>query len=342
MQDVAGHVAQRTRAEIPPAAEIPRGIDRVVGTHRRRPDEGVPVERFGHALVVFGTHQPLRPDRAVGEGLNLAHLADFAVPYPFADLAHAFGRSALVAHLRGYLVLGGQFGQQTRFVDRVRQRFLAIDVLAGRNGVGRDDRVGVVGRSHHDRIGRFEHLVVHAAVIVVAFGRGVTLEDMLRVFPVDVAQADDVLAFKALQYRSAATADADTQDIEFVAGRGMPEFLTQNRAGYDRQPDCGGSPLFQEASSRHFFCHRSKIYWVRLTIDCIRQRVPAPAGETAHFAGRTPCTASAVCEKSPALRLRASPPKRSAHFGGRAAVPSASGRSAGSSAPAAGTVYFFS
>ena len=29
-------------------------------------------------------------------------------------------------------------------------------------------------------------------------------------------------------------------------------------------------------------------------------------------------------------------------FGGRAAVPSASGRSAGSSAPAAGTVYFFS
>ena len=165
---------------------------------------------------------------------------------------------------------------------------------------------------------------------------------MLRVFPVDVAQADDVLAFKALQYRSAATADADTQDIEFVAGRGMPEFLTQNRAGYDRQPDCGGSPLFQEASSRHFFCHRSKIYWVRLTIDCIRQRVPAPAGETAHFAGRTPCTASAVCEKSPALRLRASPPKRSAHFGGRAAVPSASGRSAGSSAPAAGTVYFFS
>ena len=270
MQDVAGHVAQRTRTEIPPAAEIPRGIDRVVGTHRRRPDEGVPVERLGHALVVFGTHQPLRPDRAVGEGLDLAHLADFAVPYPFADLAHAFGRSALVAHLRGYLVLGGQFGQQTRFVDRVRQRFLAIDVLAGRNGVGRDDRVGVVGRSHHDRIGRFEHLVVHAAVIVVAFGRRVTLEDMLRVFPVDVAQADDVLAFKALQYRSAATADADTQDIEFVAGRGMPEFLTQNRAGYDRQPDCGGSPLFQEASSRHFFCHRSKIYWVRLTIDCTR------------------------------------------------------------------------
>lgn len=186
MQDVAARPCRPAHPYRNPTSRGNSTVqDRVGRTHRRRPDEGVPVERLGHALVVFGTHQPLRPDRAVGEGLDLAHLADFAVPYPFAaDLAHAFGRSALVAHLRGYLVLGGQFGQQTRFVDRVRQRFLAIDVLAGRNGVGRDDRVGVVGRSHHDRIGRFEHLVVHAAVIVVAFGRGVTLEDMLRVFPV--------------------------------------------------------------------------------------------------------------------------------------------------------------
>jgi len=57
---------------------------------------------------------------------------------------------------------------------------------------------------------------------------------VVGVFPVDIAQADDVLALQALQHRSAASADADAQDVEFVTGGRVAELLTQNRAGYDR------------------------------------------------------------------------------------------------------------
>ena len=234
VQDMAGHVAQRTRTEIPPSAEVPRRIGGVVGTIGSRTDEGVPVHRLGDAHILLGTRQALRPDGTVGEGVHAAHLADLAVPDPFADLAHAFGRCALVAHLRGHLVLVGQLGQQARLVDGVGQRFFAIYVLAGGDGVGGDDGVRVVRRSDHHGIGRLEHLVVHLAVVVELLGRRITFENVVGVFPVDIAQADDVLALQALQHRSAASADADAQDVEFVTGGRVAELLTQNRAGYDR------------------------------------------------------------------------------------------------------------
>jgi len=97
-----------------------------------------------------------------------------------------------------------------------------------------DDGVRVVRRSDHHGIGRLEHLVVQLAVVVELLGRRITFENVVGVFPVDIAQADDVLALQALQHRSAASADADAQDVEFVAGGRVAEFLTQNRAGYDR------------------------------------------------------------------------------------------------------------
>ena len=114
------------------------------------------------------------------------------------------------------------------------QRFFAIYMLASGHGVGGDDGVRVVRRSDHHGIGRLEHLVVHLTVVVELLGRRITFENVVGVFPVDVAQADDVLALQALQHRSAASADADAQDIEFVAGGRVAELLTQNRAGYDR------------------------------------------------------------------------------------------------------------
>ena len=107
-------------------------------------------------------------------------------------------------------------------------------MLAGGDGVSGNDGVRVVRRSDHHGIGRLEHLVVHLAVVVELLGRRITFENVVGVFPVDIAQADDVLALQALQHRSAASADADAQDVEFVTGGRVAELLTQNRAGYDR------------------------------------------------------------------------------------------------------------
>ena len=44
VHDMAGHVTESACAEIPPAAEVPRGVDRVVVAHRSRTDEGIPVQ----------------------------------------------------------------------------------------------------------------------------------------------------------------------------------------------------------------------------------------------------------------------------------------------------------
>ena len=161
-----------------------------------------------------------------GEGVHTAHLADLTVPDPFADLADALARSSLVAHLGGYLVLVGQFGQQARFVDGVGQRLLDVDVLAGGDGVGGDDGVRVVGRGYHHGIGRFEQFVVHLAVVVVLLGSRVALEHVVGIFPVHVAQTDDVLAFEPFQHRGAAASDTHAQDVELVAGGGVAEFFT--------------------------------------------------------------------------------------------------------------------
>ena len=116
-------------------------------------------------------------------------------------------------------------GQQARLVDGVGQRFLDIDVFAGGHGLCGDDGVRMVGGGHHYGVGRLEQFVVHPAVVVVPLGCGIALEDVVGVFPVHVAQADDVLALEALEHRGAAASDADTQDVEFVAGGGMPEFF---------------------------------------------------------------------------------------------------------------------
>ena len=223
---MAGHIAQCAGTEVPPAAEVPRSVNRIVGTVGCRADKGIPVHRLGNALVVLGTAQTLRPDRTVGEGFDFAHLADFAVPDPLANLADAFVRCTLVTHLGRNLVFVSQFRQQAGLVNGVGQRFLDIDVLAGSHRIGCDNRVRMVGGSHHHGVGRFEHLVEHLTVVVVLFGSGVTLEDMVGVFPVDVAQADDVLAFQPFQHRGTASADTHAQDVELIAGRRITELLT--------------------------------------------------------------------------------------------------------------------
>ena len=129
------------------------------------------------------------------------------------------------------------------------QRLLDVDVLAGGDGVGGDDCVRMVGGGYHDGIGRLEHLIVHLAVVVVLLGCGVALEDVVGIFPVHVAQTDDVLALEPLEHGGSAASDTYAQDVELVAGSRVSELLAQNRAGNDRQTEGGSSSCLQELPS---------------------------------------------------------------------------------------------
>ena len=143
----------------------------------------------------------------------------------------------------------------------VGQRFLDIDMFSGRHGIGSDDRVRMIRRSDHHGISRFEHVIEHTAIIVVAFCRGITFKDMCGIFPVHIAEADDVLALQVLQHRRAAAADTDTQNIEFVTGGRMTEFLAQYGAWDNRQSDSCGSSALEELPSLAFQRNRNLLFF---------------------------------------------------------------------------------
>ena len=253
---MAGHIAQGAGAEVPPAAEVPRRVDGVVGAVRGGAQEEVPVQRLGDLLRLGRALESLGPDGPVGEGLHASDLADLAVPDPVADLADALVGGALVAHLRGYLVLGGQLGEQAGFVDGAGERLLHVDVLAGLDGGSGDDRVRVVGRGDHHGISLVQHLVEHHPPVLVALGVGIALEDVGSIFPIHVAQADDLFRLQPAEDAGSASADPHAEDLELaVEGSGRFVPAGEQFVRHHREPERCGGPCFEERPSGNVFWH---------------------------------------------------------------------------------------
>ena len=161
IHDMAGHVAKGAGTEIIEAAPVPGGVGRIVWPHLGRADEEIPVKGLGDLYAALGLHESLWPDRTVSPRMHLVHVSDHAGPDPLGELAAVIEGIALVAHLGGHLVFLGQFGQQSGLIDRMRQGFLDIDMLAQSHGVGGDDGMGVVRCGHNDGVDVLAHLVEH-------------------------------------------------------------------------------------------------------------------------------------------------------------------------------------
>ena len=86
----------------------------------------------------------------------------------------------------------GGLGQLAAFVERVRQRLLAVDVLAGPDRRHRGDGVDVIGRADGHGVDLLGLLVEHHAEILVAARLGKGLKRAGGALVVDVAQGDDV------------------------------------------------------------------------------------------------------------------------------------------------------
>ena len=112
-------------------------------------------------------------------------------------------------------------GQLAAFVQRVRERLLAVDVLAGADGRHRRDGVNVVGRADRDGVDVFGFLVDHLAEIFVAPRLGKCAERPGGALVVDVAQGDDVGSEPGHggDVASAHAAGADSADIDSLARR---------------------------------------------------------------------------------------------------------------------------
>ena len=224
VEGVRAAVAHHADAEVPPAAPDFRMIGGVVGPMRGRTEPEVPVEFVRKGRGVGGPGSPLGTPGGmapgvvgkVAPGIDLADLADGAVPNPFADEADAFAGVALVAHLSGEFALARGLGQGAGLVDIVSERFLEVNVFAGLEGGQGDDGMGVVGRGDHDRLDVLL-FIEHLAVVGPDSCLGIFFEDFGGVVVVHVAQGDDVLGVEVFEVGGAHAADADAGDVEFFA-----------------------------------------------------------------------------------------------------------------------------
>ena len=220
------HVAQAAGAEIPPAAPFERDIGGVIRPPRRRAEPEVPVQVSRHGRRVLGPFDALGPIKrqlapmrgAVRPDMDLAHRPDGAVGEPFVDQPVAFERHALVAHLGGHLRLPGRLGHRPRLVNRARQRFLAVHVLAVLEGRHRHHGVEVIGRGDHHCIDAL-FLLEHHPEIAVVPGLGIFFERVGGIVPVHVAQRDDVLAAHVAQVVRALSADANAGQVQLLVRR---------------------------------------------------------------------------------------------------------------------------
>ncbi len=182
----------------------------------------LPVEPGRHVVGLGGAVEPLRPDRAVGPVVHLAHGADEAGLHPLADQARALHRVALVAHLRGLRrAPPGLRHQGTHLVQRARQRLLAVDVLAGLERSHGDGRVGVVGGGDGDGVDALRVLVEHLAEVAVPLRPRVAQEGVVAGLPVHVAERVDRLAADTGHVRAAHPPHPDAGDAQRVARRAV-------------------------------------------------------------------------------------------------------------------------
>ena len=157
--------------------------------------------------------------------MDLADRADRAGPDQLGQQPGLFARLALVAHLRGDLGLLGDLAHLAGLVDRVRQRLLAVDVLAHLHGHDADHGVQVVGRGSHHRVDvllGFEHLAEIGVVLGVGEFLGETRQDVL----VHVAEGHDVdhvlLACATADVANAHAVQSHAGNVELLLGAAWP------------------------------------------------------------------------------------------------------------------------
>src|SRR5262249_24106517 len=154
-------------------------------------------------------------ERAVGPNVSLSDVADDPAAHEFDGPAQPAMRGALVAHLRDHAGLGRGLAHQAALCRRVRQRLLAVDMLAGADRQQRRQGMMMIGRRDGDGIDLLADLVEELAVVVELPGLWPGCGAFAKPVLVDVAQRDDLHQRPGLLDVAGALApDADARDAE--------------------------------------------------------------------------------------------------------------------------------
>src|SRR5258707_7799389 len=84
VETVGTHIAESATTEISPPTPYKKRVRAVERAFRRRAEPQIPVQAFGHRLLVLRTLDPLRPERPADPVSDLPYRPDRAVPNPFA------------------------------------------------------------------------------------------------------------------------------------------------------------------------------------------------------------------------------------------------------------------
>ena len=126
--------------------------------------------------------------------MDFAHGTDHARLDPFLQHAGALIRMALIAHLGDNSRFNRGRLQHAGLADRMRERFLHIDVLAHLDRHERGREMRMVRRRNRDCINLITHFRQHLPVIAIAGDIGKLVENSPSAREVHVAQGNDVLA----------------------------------------------------------------------------------------------------------------------------------------------------
>ena len=235
---VASHVAECAGAEVLPAAPFEGVVNIFLERARRRATEpDVPRERIRHNVGAFGAAHALRPDGAICPDMDFADVADDAALDDFHRAANAIGGAALVAHLRDDILAFREIFQVARFVNRLHERLLAIDMFALAHRQRGDECVHVVRRGNRDAVNLAAQFGEHLAVILIKLCFGIFFALLVGAVGVHVAQGDDVLARAVIRVALAFAHDADARDVELavqVFGAQQGGHAEDDRAGGER------------------------------------------------------------------------------------------------------------
>ena len=275
-QLVAGHVAQRAAAKIPPATPL----EAVVQTWpvlpvRSGPQPSFPVKLFqgpldlrllgryqlvrlfgvlllglgGKLLHRHAASRALRPHGTIRPGVHLLQIAQHAGLQLRNRFARRVQSRALIAHLGADSGFRRHLGQLPRLVDRPGQRLLGVAADAQSHRIQRLDPVHVIRGADRRHLDILAMLGEHLAVIDELLG---ALEPLLLAFAfqrstINITDPDHITVTRRIAGIAATlAAHADTDHIRPLVGRSTERDAT---ATGNPKADSGGCGDLQKLTA---------------------------------------------------------------------------------------------
>jgi len=164
--------------------------------------------------------------------MGLPHRANQARLDHFDRTSQTIRSATLITHLGRHFVLFGKVAQNTRFINVMGKRFLAVDVFAHFDGHRSNDGVHVVRSRHIDRIQRF-FLFQHLAIIFVNVRLGEILLLSVARGLADIAQGHNIFAGTPLNVARSFASAADTTNVQLVISGKFARRRCESWAGDD-------------------------------------------------------------------------------------------------------------